>query len=369
MEDGYTRIANPIMDALCCADFNAREFRVVNFVIRETYGWQVKQKRMSGEYIAKKVKLDPSRCSKVLNELIRREVIIRHGGSRSPVSLNKNVDDWKPRVGSKRQPPTRCAESAQDEPSQSAQDEPTYKDRKDILEPKGSKKSSKKSSPNKWGEEIDHQLAEWMGEIVDSLPGGKSNRNLTSWANTIRLMRTRDERDPAHIKKLFEWASQNKFWQGNIHSPQSLRDQWKKLAIQRNNEKSSEGSYANRQGFDQQRSERDRIAQRLADPNDSGWIDGLFDEEGSTADAGEPDFYPAGGDLPQDMANGFQYGSDADFGETGSGAIDGEVVGSSHEPSGGYGNRADQDRGRRMAAERGSSGQEPATATGGFWNA
>ncbi|PAU79202.1 replication protein [Halomonas salipaludis] len=145
VEDGYTRIANPIMDALCCADLTSREFRVLHFVIRTTYGWNTKACRMTGEFIAKKVKLDPSRCSKVLNELIRRRVLIRHGGSRSPVSLNKHVEEWEPREGAKRQAPTKQsdsaqdeptppkgADSAQDEPTHSAQDEPTKKDMKDI---------------------------------------------------------------------------------------------------------------------------------------------------------------------------------------------------------------------------------------------
>lgn len=129
------------------------------------------------------------------------------------------------------------------------------------------------------------------------------------------------------------------------------------------------GNHANRQGFDQQRDERDRIAARLADPNDSGWIDGLFDEEEPAAGAGEPDFHAAGSDLPQNVANGFQHGQHADAGETGSGAIDGELVGTAYESGSGQGGRANQSPGRRVAPERGESREEPATTTGGFWNA
>lgn len=129
------------------------------------------------------------------------------------------------------------------------------------------------------------------------------------------------------------------------------------------------GNHANRQGFDQQRSERDRIAQRLADPNDSGWIDGLFDEEEPTGGAGEPDLHPARGDLPQDMADGVQHGKHADSGEARGCYIDGEVVGTSDQSGRGHGNREDQGRGRRVAAERCAPGQKPAAETGGFWNA
>lgn len=129
------------------------------------------------------------------------------------------------------------------------------------------------------------------------------------------------------------------------------------------------GGYANSQGLDQQRAQRDRIAARLADPNDSGWIDGLFDEEGAAAGAGEPGVYPTGGDIPQDVANGIQHGSDAYPGEAGGGAIDGELVGTAYESGSRQGGREDQGPGRRMAPERGEPGQEPSSPAGGFWDA
>lgn len=132
LEDGYTRIANELLDALCQADFTAREFRVVNFVIRQTYGWNDKAKRMSSTFIAGGTGLHETDCSKVLNELIRRNVVIRHGGSRSPVSLNKHFDQWIASEGSKKTAPTKLPESGQDALSQSGQDALAKKDRKDM---------------------------------------------------------------------------------------------------------------------------------------------------------------------------------------------------------------------------------------------
>lgn len=232
MEDGYTRIANPIMDALCCADLTAREFRVLHFVIRTTYGWNTKACRMTGDFIAMKVKLDPSRCSKVLNELIRRGVLIRHGGSRSPVSLNKQIEQWQPRVGAKRQAPTKRADSAQNEPTQSAQNEPTKKDRKDNLLPKGSNESSKKSKPRKWGEEVDHELVAEMVAAVSADLDSPIKHNPTTWANEFRLMRERDGRTVEQIRYLITWTAGHHFWSGVILSPAKLRAKWDQLAKQ-----------------------------------------------------------------------------------------------------------------------------------------
>ena len=132
VEDGYTRIANELLEALCHADFTAREFRVVHFVIRQTYGWNDKAKRMASTFIAGGTGLHESDCSKVLNELIRRKVVIRHGGSRSPVSLNKHFDEWLASESSKKTAPVKRPQSGQDALSQSGQDALAKKDRKDI---------------------------------------------------------------------------------------------------------------------------------------------------------------------------------------------------------------------------------------------
>lgn len=153
LEDGYTRIADTLLDALCIADFTAREFRVVNFIIRQTYGWNCKAKRMSASFIAPGTGLHESDCSKVLNELIRRNVVLRHGGSRSPVSLNKHVELWEASENSKKQAPIKRPESGQDALAESGQDALTKKDRKDkrVLSTKEhvvlGKKSSTKSQP------------------------------------------------------------------------------------------------------------------------------------------------------------------------------------------------------------------------------
>lgn len=225
-----------------------------------------------------------------------------------------------------------------------------------------------KSKRRQWGEEIDHELAEWIASVVDGLPGGSEKRNMTSWANTVRLMREQDGRDPAHIRRLFEWASQHEFWQANILSPAKLRKQWKTLALQFNRDRNG-ARHENIQSADQRRAEQDRIAARLADPNDSGWIDGLFDEEDAASGAGEPSVYPAGGDLSEDVAHGVQHGPDADASQAGGGYIDGEVVSPANDTGRGCSGGANQGRGRGMAAERSQPGEVIEAEARGFWDA
>lgn len=134
VEDGHTRIANELYEHVMAAPFTLREMRVVLAVIRLTYGWNRKQARVTGGLLAKLTGIHESHVAKVLAGLIEKNVIIRHGGSRSPVSLNKHADQWR-LDNQKYTPPatnTIKPDSSQIGLSDSSQIGPPSKDRKDI---------------------------------------------------------------------------------------------------------------------------------------------------------------------------------------------------------------------------------------------
>ena len=81
-------------------------------------------------------------------------------------------------------------------------------------------------------DEADFDTAGWMlGKIRVLLPNGK-DPNLESWANTIRLMREQDNHTAAEIRAVFGWANADSFWQSNVLSPDKLRKQYDRLALQ-----------------------------------------------------------------------------------------------------------------------------------------
>lgn len=90
-----------------------------------------------------------------------------------------------------------------------------------------------------WGTQDDLDLAEWMwGQLADQLGQDKPREpNLARWANTIRLMREQDGREPVHIRVLYDWCRQHEFWSANVQSPDKLRDKWSQLALQRKAER------------------------------------------------------------------------------------------------------------------------------------
>ncbi|MBT2772946.1 replication protein [Halomonas sp. ISL-60] len=302
VEDGYTRIANELLEQIMAAPLTLREMRVVMAVVRLTFGWNRKQARVTGGLLSKLTGLPESIGAKVFAGLIAKGVILRHGGSRSPVSLNKRVEEWEVTAPKHTTPPpySKCTDSEQNALSDSEQNALPSKDRKDTLEPKGSKSSSKKPSPKKWGEEIDHELAEFMHATVTADLTNPKKTNLTAWANDIRLMRTRDGRTVEQIRYLIKWVSRDSFWKANVLCPAKLREKWDQLELKVIAYK--ESRHANRSGTDEKRANQDRIAAMLSNPNDTSWIEGLFpDEESGDLGASEPSVHEAGGDLSQDV--------------------------------------------------------------------
>ena len=59
--------------------------------------------------------------------------------------------------------------------------------------------------------------------VIEAVPGTKTP-NFEKWADTIRLMRERDNLTYEEIWKVFSWANADSFWRTNIRSPDKLRE-------------------------------------------------------------------------------------------------------------------------------------------------
>ena len=86
----------------------------------------------------------------------------------------------------------------------------------------------------KWGTAEDLTTAQWISTRVKVINPACKAPDMTSWSNTVRLMRQIDNRSHQDICALYDWASKHHFWQTNVLSPESLRKQWDKLTMQRN---------------------------------------------------------------------------------------------------------------------------------------
>ena len=97
-KDSYTKLFNPILEALCKGNFTGREFRIIFFIIRCTYGWNKTRFPMSASYISEGTGIDKRKVGTILKKLVSRNVIIDFGvdeKSRSKVyGLNKRYSQW-----------------------------------------------------------------------------------------------------------------------------------------------------------------------------------------------------------------------------------------------------------------------------------
>jgi phage replication O-like protein O len=102
LENGYTRLANSILEALFKAAprLSGTKVAAILFVIRQTYGWQRKDIYISYRYLAQSVGISDRQAFQVLDELIHKHKIIdelrpANGPKPRKIRLNKDYETWE----------------------------------------------------------------------------------------------------------------------------------------------------------------------------------------------------------------------------------------------------------------------------------
>jgi phage replication O-like protein O len=95
VENGYTRIANELLEALACADLNGTQFRLMLTLIRETYGRRQLAVKLSYTRLASMVKQPRTVIGRNLHDLITRGFITQQGdGDMSEWKVQKDYERW-----------------------------------------------------------------------------------------------------------------------------------------------------------------------------------------------------------------------------------------------------------------------------------
>lgn len=98
VENGYTRIANELLEAIYSTRFNGTQFKILLCIIRYTYGFKRKSHNLSIGFISKATGVSKRYVSAELNRLIDNKVITvlqEHTDTTSRVlALNKNYKQW-----------------------------------------------------------------------------------------------------------------------------------------------------------------------------------------------------------------------------------------------------------------------------------
>lgn len=98
IEDGYTRIANSIMQALYTLPILSRETRVLLFIIYQTFGYNHKERELSNSYIAHGVGIEAKHVSKIVQKFAAAKIIIKQeavGRTPQKLSINTMLSEWQ----------------------------------------------------------------------------------------------------------------------------------------------------------------------------------------------------------------------------------------------------------------------------------
>lgn len=100
-EDGYTRIANTLLEGIMAYQFTGRELRILGKIMRETYGWTRIKAQISYGSISKATGISRPNVIKVVKKLIEDGVLFsqstaaRHGFI---LGINKDFEKWQKRA-------------------------------------------------------------------------------------------------------------------------------------------------------------------------------------------------------------------------------------------------------------------------------
>jgi phage replication O-like protein O len=98
-ENGYTQLANELLEQLCKPGINGSEFRVLLLVIRKTYGFKKKSDRISLTQFQNYTGMKRAQAVETIKSLRDKRILIVVDGK---FVFNKNYDEW---IVGKRLPP------------------------------------------------------------------------------------------------------------------------------------------------------------------------------------------------------------------------------------------------------------------------
>lgn len=92
LENGYTSIANEIIEHLSMPGVNGSEFRILMVVIRKTYGFHKKKDIISLTQFQNATYMNRPQVVRTLKDLVEKKILLKNGNE---YTFNKNYDEWE----------------------------------------------------------------------------------------------------------------------------------------------------------------------------------------------------------------------------------------------------------------------------------
>lgn len=96
IEDGHTKIANELLDAIIQTDFSKRQYKILLYIMRKTYGWNKTEDDISRSQIVDATQLKNPHVTTTIQELLEMNVlIVSNGKFAKRYKINKHYDTWR----------------------------------------------------------------------------------------------------------------------------------------------------------------------------------------------------------------------------------------------------------------------------------
>jgi phage replication O-like protein O len=256
-EDGFTRIANLILEALAMARLNGMQKGICLFLFRRTYGWNRSEDAITLNEFAEACGSSRSYISRQLAELIRKNIICRldYQPGKTPVySFITRITDWDQdcidinALSNKSvqglydctfQGFNECAMQGLHKSTTEGLHDSTWVNKATGLkqpELQPVRKTERKTMKEKEvysADSLPYKLSELLlSKILEHLPGYKKP-DLQKWAWQMDALMRLDRRPPEEVEAVIIYAQGDLFWRTNILSVDKLRKQYDQLNSRR----------------------------------------------------------------------------------------------------------------------------------------
>jgi len=211
-ENGYTAIANELMEALAKYRIPGEQMQCLLFIIRKTYGYNKKDDMISNSQFVKGTGLKKGNVSRAVNSLVEKRVVIKTDNYRIPTyRFNKDYRLW--RLLSKKQPviksDKRLLSKVMDTKVDITKEVPIVK--KEI------KTFDEKSD--------EYRLSLLLFRLMKKNNPKLKPPNLNKWAEDMDKILRIDKRITSDVERVIRWAQADDFWYSAVLSPSKLRKQ------------------------------------------------------------------------------------------------------------------------------------------------
>lgn len=239
LEEGHTRIANDILEAVSLLRMSGEESQVFWVVIRKTYGYQKTWDEISLSQFCLATGMNKQNVCRALSKLIKKNMIIKiDKGRTSKYRIQKDYTTWLPL--SKLITLSKLIKPVIKNDKENVINIETHKRNKNTKEIRKERELLVPPQPNEVDVTLTQRLVSWMqkNDPKSSIIRDLTERRQLGWIDSCRLLRERDGRTPEEIKLVIDFSQKDDFWKSNILSMPKLREKFNQLWLKARPERS-----------------------------------------------------------------------------------------------------------------------------------